>query len=271
MLEVPHFNAAAERRGTFVLPAEFDGVVNRAVLHQAVRAYLNNQRQGTHATKTRGLVSGGNQKPWRQKGTGRARQGSIRAPHWRGGGTVFGPMPRSYRTELPRKVKQLARRSALNARAKEQRLYVIEPLEFERPRTRVLAEFLNKLGLADTRVLILTADHRPEVCLSARNLSGVRVMPYREAPAYEILRAKAVLIEETALDGRVVEGPAIEAGPVAEPLGAPAGQVQESPPPEPQAKTARARTKTGAKKATKKADSAVRKKKTSARKKDKDA
>lgn len=271
MLEVPHFSAAAQRRGTFVLPAEFDGVVNRAVLHQAVRAYLNNQRQGTHATKTRGLVSGGNQKPWRQKGTGRARQGSIRAPHWRGGGTVFGPMPRSYRTELPRKVKELARRSALNARAKEQRLYVIEPLKFERPRTRVMAEFLNKLGLADTKVLILTADHRPEVYLSARNLPAVRVMPYREAPAYEILRAKAVLVEETALNGQAVERPAIEAAAVGESQKAPVEEVQDSLSAAPEGKAAGARTKTRAKKAPKKADSAVRKKKTTARKKSKDA
>jgi large subunit ribosomal protein L4 len=260
MLEVPHFSATAERRGTFLLPAEFDGVVNRAVLHQAVRAYLNNQRQGTHATKTRGLVSGGNQKPWRQKGTGRARQGSIRAPHWRGGGTVFGPMPRSYRTELPHKVKQLARRSALNARAKEQRLYVIEPLKFERPRTRVLAEFLNQLGLAESRVLILTAGYRPEVYLSARNLPAVRVMPYSEASAYEILRARAVLIEETALDGRVVERPAAEGETGAELQG----------------KTARPGTEKASEvteKVVKKAEAAgvSRKKKTTARKKREDA
>ncbi|GBD31322.1 MAG: hypothetical protein KatS3mg081_1024 [Gemmatimonadales bacterium] len=257
MLEVPHFSAAAERRGTFILPAEFDGVVNRAVLHQAVRAYLNNQRQGTHATKTRGLVSGGNQKPWRQKGTGRARQGSIRAPHWRGGGTVFGPMPRSYRTELPRKVKQLARRSALNARAKEQRLYVIEPLKFERPRTRVLAEFLNKMGLAEAKVLILTAGYRPEVYLSARNLPWVTVMPYGEASAYEILRAQAVLVEETALDGRAVERPAEEGEAAAAPEG----------------KSGRGRSKAASKKVTEKAKAAgaARKKKTTARKKSKDA
>lgn len=259
MLEVPHFSATAERRGTFVLPAEFDGVVNRAVLHQAVRAYLNNRRQGTHATKTRGLVSGGNQKPWRQKGTGRARQGSIRAPHWRGGGTVFGPMPRSYRTELPRKVKQLARRSALNARAQEGRLYVIEPLKFERPKTRVLAEFLNQLGLAETKVLILTAGYRPEVYLSARNLPAVTVMPFGDASAYEILRAQAVLVEETALDGQVVEPPAAE--------------EQEPEPEGERGRRGRVPSRAASKKVTKKAKAAgaARKKKTASRKKSEDA
>ncbi len=256
MLEVPHFSATAERRGTFLLPAEFDGVVNRAALHQAVRAYLNNQRQGTHATKTRGLVSGGNQKPWRQKGTGRARQGSIRAPQWRGGGTVFGPMPRSYRTELPRKLKQLARRSALNARAKEERLYVIEPLQLERPRTRVVAEFLSKLGLAGSKVLILTANYRSEIYLSARNLPGVTVMPYSQASAYEILRAQAVLIERTALDGRVLERPVAEAEPAA-------ASERE---------TLRGGTETAPKKVSKKAKAPdTRKKTTTARKKSKDA
>ena len=112
----------------------FDGTVNEPVLHQAVKVYLNNQRQGTAKTKTRSFVSGGNQKPWKQKGTGRARQGSTRAPHWRGGGTVFGPIPRDYRTDIPRKVKQLARKSALNARAREGAVHVVERFAFRGPR-----------------------------------------------------------------------------------------------------------------------------------------
>ena len=107
MIEAPHYSpAGAKRTGAFALPADvFDGTVNEPVLHQAVKVYLNNQRQGTAKTKTRSFVSGGNQKPWKQKGTGRARQGSTRAPHWRGGGIVFGPIPRDYRTDIPRKVR----------------------------------------------------------------------------------------------------------------------------------------------------------------------
>jgi large subunit ribosomal protein L4 len=110
MIEAPHYSAAGEKRSqAFSLPGEmFDGTVNEDVLHQAVKTFLNNQRQGTAKTKTRSNVSGGNQKPWKQKGTGRARAGSTRAPHWRGGGIVFGPIPRSYRSDLPKKVRQLA-------------------------------------------------------------------------------------------------------------------------------------------------------------------
>jgi len=149
MLEAQHFTAAADRKGSYALPDEFDGSVNTAVLYQAVRMYLNNQRQGTASTKTRSEVTGGNRKPWRQKGTGRARQGTIRSPLWTGGGVVFGPRPRSYRTDVPRKVRQAARRSALNARAREGALYVVEPLSYEEPKTRRMIEFLGKLGVAD--------------------------------------------------------------------------------------------------------------------------
>ncbi len=212
MLEALHFSATAERKGSYALPAEFDGLVNRWVLHQAIRAYLNNQRQGTHATKTRGLVSGGNQKPWRQKGTGRARQGSIRAPQWPGGGTVFGPQPRSYRTGINRKVRRLARRSALNARANEGKIYVIERLAFEKPKTRAMVELLTKLGLITQKVLILTASVQPEVVLSARNLPRVRVMPYAEATAYDILWSDAVLVEEGAVGGHAVAAEGQEGG-----------------------------------------------------------
>src|SRR5512146_2923314 len=139
MIEAPHFSAAGAKKKAIALPeAIFDGRVNEDVLHRAVVTYLANQRQGTAATKTRSFVSGGNQKPWKQKGTGRARQGSTRAPHWRGGGTVVGPQPRDYTTEIPRKVRQLARRSALNARAREGAVQVIERLAFQAPKTAQL-------------------------------------------------------------------------------------------------------------------------------------
>src|SRR6476469_6433234 len=159
MIEAPHYTAAGARRpDAFALPADyFDGTVNEPVLHQAVRAFLNNQRQGTHQTKTRSFVSGGNQKPWKQKGTGRARQGSTRAPHWRGGGIVFGPSPRDYRTEIPRKVRQLARKSALNARAREGAVHVVERLAFRFPKTAQLAGLLQSLGLEGRTALVLTA------------------------------------------------------------------------------------------------------------------
>jgi large subunit ribosomal protein L4 len=207
MIEAPHYTpAGAKRDASFALPADyFDGTVNEPVLHQAVKVFLNNQRQGTAATKTRSFVSGGNQKPWKQKGTGRARQGSTRAPHWRGGGTVFGPHPRDYRTEIPRKVKQLARRSALNARAREGALHVVERLAFRAPKTAQLAGLLGSLDLEGRKVLVLTAGANENVYLSGRNLPAVEVMPYFEASAYDVLWSDAVVVEEGALTGVMPE------------------------------------------------------------------
>jgi large subunit ribosomal protein L4 len=203
MIEAPHYSAEGAKRGTnFSLPEEyFDGTVNEPVLHQAVKVYLNNQRQGTHQTKSRSFVSGGNQKPWKQKGTGRARQGSIRAPHWRGGGIVFGPTPRDYRTEIPRKVRQLARKSALNARAREGAVHVVERLAFRAPKTAQLAGLLDSLGLDGRKALVLTAGHNPNAYLSGRNLPSVEVMAYPEASAYDILWSEVVVVEEGALTG----------------------------------------------------------------------
>lgn len=208
MLEAVQYSATgSKRRSKFALPAaDFDGTVNEASLHASVRAYLNNQRQGTHKTKTRAEVSGGTSKPWRQKGTGRARAGTIRAAQWRGGGVVFGPRPRSYRTDIPRKMRQLARRSALNARAREDALLVIEPLAFEAPKTARLAEVLANVGVIDRKVLLLTDGTNSAVYLSGRNMPGVQVLPYADAAAYHILWSDVVVVEEN------VFGPAGEAG-----------------------------------------------------------
>ena len=207
MIEAPHYSqAGAKRDAQFALPSDFfDGTVNEPVLHQAVKVYLNNQRQGTAKTKTRSFVSGGNQKPWKQKGTGRARQGSTRAPHWRGGGIVFGPIPRDYRTDIPRKVKQLARKSALNARAREGALHVVERFAFRRPKTAQLAALLASLGLDGRKILVLTAAANEAVYLSGRNLPSVDVMPYPQASAYDVLWAEAVVVEEGALTGVMPE------------------------------------------------------------------
>jgi large subunit ribosomal protein L4 len=214
MLEAPLFSAAGARAAsTFALPAPFfDGTVNEPVLHQAVKVYLNNQRQGTAATKTRSFVSGGNQKPWRQKGTGRARQGTTRAPHWRGGGIAFGPQPRDYRTQIPAKVRQLARRSAFNARAREGALLVIESLVFDAPRTAQLIGLLEQLGAADRKALILTNGVKKNVYLSGRNLPGAQVLPYSDASAYDVLWADVVVVERDALTGGAEsEAPVAEA------------------------------------------------------------
>src|SRR5688500_8639321 len=133
--EAPAFTAKGASRDKVTLPETlFDGTVHMPAMHQAVKAFLANQRQGTAATKTRGFVIGGNQKPWKQKGTGRARQGSTRAPHWVGGGTVFGPTPRSYAQYVPRQVRALARKSALNARARENAIAVVDAFTLDAPK-----------------------------------------------------------------------------------------------------------------------------------------
>jgi len=158
MLEAPHYSAAGASKKSVSLPeALFDGTVNQDVLHRAVITFLSNQRQGTSDTKTRSEISGGNQKPWRQKGTGRARQGSTRAPHWRHGGIAHGPHPRSYRLGIPKKMRQLAKKSALNARAREGALVVVDALEYEKPKTKDFAALLGKVGGKNKKVLVLTA------------------------------------------------------------------------------------------------------------------
>jgi large subunit ribosomal protein L4 len=205
MAENTTFQAAAytsegtERERVTLPPALFDGTVNLPVMHQAVKAFLANQRQGNAATKNRKFVTGGNQKPWRQKGTGRARQGSIRAPQWVGGGTVFGPVPRSYAQYVPRQVRQLARKSAFNARARENAIYVIDALTFDAPKTRLLVELIERVGVTDQKVLILTDGVKPNVFLSGRNLPSVHVMPYRDVSTYHLLWSDVVLIESSAL------------------------------------------------------------------------
>jgi len=202
MREAPLFSATGSRAASFVLPQPFfDGTVNEPVLHQAVKTYLNNQRQGTAKTKIRKYVTGGNQKPWRQKGTGRARQGSTRAPHWRGGGTVFGPIPRDYRAAIPAQVRQLARRSAFNARAADGSLVVIEELSFDAPKTSRLAGLIEQVGGAGKKVLLLTNGAKTNVYLSGRNLPQAQVLPYTDATAYHVLWADVVVVEQSALAG----------------------------------------------------------------------
>ena len=194
------FSAKGTSRDSVDLPSDlFDGTVHMPAMHQAVKAYLANQRQGTAMTKTRSFVAGGNQKPWKQKGTGRARQGSIRAPNWVGGGTVFGPIPRSYAQYVPRQVRALARKSALNARAREGAIVIVDLFDFDAPKTKSIVALLEKVGGADKKVLILTNGPKPNVFLSGRNLPKVHVMPYSDVSTYHVLWSDLVVIEEGAL------------------------------------------------------------------------
>ncbi len=231
MAETTTMNAAAytaqgtERERVDLPEALFDGTVNMPVMHQAVKAFLANQRQGNASTKTRGLVTGGNQKPWKQKGTGRARQGSTRAPHWVGGGTVFGPTPRSYAQYVPRQVRALARKSAFNARARENAVLVIDRFDFDAPKTQRMRALVDSLGLTGRKVLVLTDGVKPNVFLSARNLPTTHVMPYSDVSTYHLLWSDVVLVEASAIghalepvaESETAERPARAARPAREP------------------------------------------------------
>ncbi|MHB8838111.1 MAG: 50S ribosomal protein L4 [Gemmatimonadaceae bacterium] len=199
--EAAAYTALGTPRDKVSLPqATFDGTVNVPVMQQAVKAMLANQRQANAYTKTRGLVVGGNQKPWKQKGTGRARQGSTRAPNWPGGGTVFGPHgDRNYSQQVPRQVRALARKSAFNARARENAVLVIDRFAYDAPKTSQLHQLLARLGVAHQNVLILTDGVKPNVYLSGRNLPKVKVMPYGDVSTYELLWSDVVLVEASAI------------------------------------------------------------------------
>jgi len=200
MYKARYYKADGKKGKARALPdALFDGVVNESVMHQVVKAYLANQRQGTAAAKNRSAVSGGNSKPWRQKGTGRARQGSIRAVQWEGGGRAFPPIPHSWRQRVPKKVKALARRSALNDRAESDRVVLVDVPALEQPKTRDLTNFLKSIEAAG-KVLILTDGKNDNVYLSARNLQDVAVMPFGQESVYDLLWAGLVLIERSAVD-----------------------------------------------------------------------
>ena len=179
-------------------PSVFGIEPNVHVMHHVVRAQRASWRQGTHDTKTRGQVRGGGKKPWRQKGTGRARQGTIRAPQWAGGGTVFGPHPRSYSFHVNKKEVKLAMRSALSAKLADGELYVVENFSFEKPRTKDAVAVLKALGL-EGRTTIVIPDDDVNAYLSFRNIPKVNVIPVSESNTYEFIDNKALVFTADAL------------------------------------------------------------------------
>jgi large subunit ribosomal protein L4 len=194
------YTKAGAESGTVDLPeALFAAPVNLALLHQVVTAQLAGRHLGTHATRTRGQVRGGGHKPYRQKGTGRARQGSRRAPHYAGGGTVFGPHPRSYAKRLPNKMRRLALRGALTAKFGDGAIKVVEDLAMEAIRTRELVGYLAALQADAGRVLVVSPARDERLELSARNLPGVTVILADSLNTVDVLNADVVLIAQPAL------------------------------------------------------------------------
>jgi large subunit ribosomal protein L4 len=202
-MQVPVYNQAGDSIGQVELREDIFGVKpNRGVMHQALVRQLANARQGNAATKTRGEVSGGGRKPWRQKGTGRARQGSTRAPHWKGGGVVFGPHPRTYNQRMPKKMRRLALKSALSAKAAENQIRVLDSFKLEAPRTRAVDALLGNLN-CPTTALILLPQADELLARSARNLSGVKTLRTSYLNVRDLLGYEFLVMSREAL--RAVE------------------------------------------------------------------
>lgn len=202
MPKVAVLNINGEQVGEIELSdAVFGAPINVPVMHEAVLSYLASQRQGTHSTKKRGEVRGGGIKPWRQKGTGRARQGSIRAPQWIKGGIVFGPKPRDYSYELPKKVKRLALKSALSSKVRDNEIVVLDEFKIDEPKTKKVVELLKNLNVKNA-LIVIPADEN-NVVLSARNIPGVKAMYANSLNVYDILKYDKFIITKDAV--RTVE------------------------------------------------------------------
>ena len=198
MPKAPLFDVKGNRLGEVELPDAIFGIEpNEYAVHEAVTLQLASRRSGTHDTKTISEVAGGGRKPWRQKGTGRARHGSRRSPLWRGGGVVFGPKPRSYRYSMPKKVRRLALLSALSARASEDAVFVVDSLTLAEPSTRAKAMLFGALGV--TKPLVVTAGRDEVVAKSTRNIPDARALSVEGLNVYDVVNHRALIIARDAV------------------------------------------------------------------------
>lgn len=191
----------SETAETVSLPSDIFGIEpNTHLIYQAVRTFLSNRRQGTHKAKERNEVSGGGKKPFRQKGTGRARQGTSRSPVMVGGGTIFGPKPHKYYLSMTKKSAKLARKSALSLKAKDNEIMVVKDFSFDQPKTKDLFEIIKSLKLQDTKTLLLLPDKNAPVYKSGRNMPKLNVLISNQAATYDLLNNKMILIQKSAID-----------------------------------------------------------------------
>lgn len=198
MPKVTVYNQAGSQVGEIELNDSVFGIEpNKHVMSEVIISLRASQRQGTAKVKNRPEVRGGGRKPWRQKGTGRARQGSIRAPQWRGGGTVFGPVPRSYAYKLPKKVRRLALKSALSTKVQENNIVILDQLTFEAPKTKDFVTVLKNLSV-DSKALIVTSDTNENAVLSARNIPGVKVVSSNAVNVLDIIGHEKLIMTEDA-------------------------------------------------------------------------
>ena len=200
MAKVSLFNQAGSSVGEIELNDKVFGIEpNEAVLFEAIIAQRASLRQGNHKVKNRSEVAGGGRKPWRQKGTGRARQGSIRSPQWRGGGVVFGPTPRSYSYKLPKKVRRLALLSALSSKVREESIVVLEGLAFDAPKTKEFVKVLSNLSI-DKKALFVTADLDENVALAARNIPGITVVSATGINVLDLVGHEKLVLTKAAVE-----------------------------------------------------------------------
>ena len=198
-MQLTLWNSSGETVDTIeVSESLFDVPMNQALVHQVAVAHMANARQGTASTKTRGMVSGGGAKPWKQKHTGRARQGSNRSPQWRGGGVVFGPHPRDYSQRIPKKMNRGAIRCVLSQKAREEKLLVVTELQLSQPKTREMMRVLANLGIT-TPALIVTRSPQMDVILSARNIGRVRTIPANQLNALDMLNHDRLIMTAEAV------------------------------------------------------------------------
>ncbi len=199
-LEVYTKDGSATGRKIEVSDKVFNAEINDHAVYLDVQSYMTNNRQGTHATKTRGLVSGGGRKPWKQKGRGTARAGTSRSPIWRGGGTVHGPQPHPYVFRLPRKVKKLARISVLSGKNRDDQFRVIEDFNLDVVKTKEMFKVLTGFGLESTKTLVLLPEYNSDILLASRNIKNLRVLTAKDASTYDLLDCKALLVMESAIE-----------------------------------------------------------------------
>lgn len=201
MPKVTLYNIAGQAAGEIELNDGVFGVeYNEAVIHQAVVRQMANERLGTHATKTRGLVRGGGKKPWKQKGTGRARVGSIRSPLWVGGGTVFGPLPRSHAKDMPRKARQLAVKSALSEKLRAGEIIVVDAIQFEAPKTKDVVKMLAAFDVAGKALIVDGGEKSANTVLSARNIPGVKAYAPSGLNIYDIVHYTKLFLTKDAVE-----------------------------------------------------------------------
>lgn len=199
MISIPVYNTEGKEVEKVNLDADiFDGEVKSGVLHQVILMYQANKRKGLASTQTRGEVSGGGRKPWKQKGTGRARAGSIRSPIWKGGGVVFGPKPRDYTYHLPKKLKKVALRYSLNDKINNKKLIVVDEIKIDKPKTKLFASILDNLKV-NGKTLLMLDKANSDILRSSRNISQISVKQVSNSNAYDVLKNQALIITKAGL------------------------------------------------------------------------